>query len=79
MLGYIMFFLSFSTPTGDTVKSVYIIQVFYLLAFLSSSYLEALKDRSFKLYAFVNIVFLAIFLHNINAYISHFPYGFYPK
>jgi hypothetical protein len=79
MLGYIIFFLSFPTETGDTVKGVYIIQVFYLLAFLASSYLEALKDKNFKLYAVINILFIVIFVHNINAYVSHFPYDFYPK
>tara|TARA_B100001287_G_C22656114_1_gene517802 strand:+ start:353 stop:1717 length:1365 start_codon:yes stop_codon:yes gene_type:complete len=76
-LGYMWFLVTYpSLPTGDTIKSTYIIQLFHLIAIISASYLEDLEKSNLKRY----IVFISslafCYFYNFSAYLSHFPIKF---
>lgn len=77
LLGYLWFTIKYPLPpTGDTIKTTYIIQLFYLLVFGASIYLEKLKTISSHKYYLVISIFLITFIHNFSSYLSHFPYSF---
>ena len=47
--GYLWFLVTYpELPTGDTIKSSYIIQLFHLIAIVSASYLEDLQKTNLK-------------------------------
>ena len=76
ILGYLWFTISYPEPTGDTVKATYIIQVFHLIIFSSSIYLESIKNKKQTLYRGVLITFFLIYMYNFQTYLSHFPLDF---
>ena len=77
VFGYLWFTIKYPMPpTGDTIKTTYIIQLFYLLVFGASIYLEKLKTISSHKYFLVVTIFLITFIHNFYSYLSHFPYSF---
>ena len=77
-LGYLMFTISYPDSTGDTIKSTYIIQAFHLMVFMASIYLYDLKKLNKKMYNGILIILIAIYIHNFQSYLSHFPISFYP-
>ena len=71
--GYLWFLIKFpEIPSGDTIKSSYIIQLFHLMAVLSSLYIEQIRKRSEKIYKILLMFLLLVFTHNIPAMMSHF-------
>jgi hypothetical protein len=77
-IGYLLFTIAFPDSTGDTIKSTYIIQTFHLMVFLASIYFYDLKRLNKKIYNGILITLVAIYIHNFQSYLSHFPMGFYP-
>ncbi len=77
-IGYLLFTIAFPDSTGDTIKSTYIIQTFHLMVFLASIYFYDLKRLNKKIYNGILITLVAIYIHNFQSYLSHFPIGFYP-
>ena len=73
-----MFTISYPDSTGDTIKSTYIIQAFHLMVFMASIYLYDLKKLNKKMYNGILIILIAIYIHNFQSYLSHFPISFYP-
>tara|TARA_A100001015_G_scaffold314822_1_gene425194 strand:- start:2243 stop:3157 length:915 start_codon:yes stop_codon:yes gene_type:complete len=72
-LGYLWFLIKYpEIPSGDTIKSSYIIQMFHLIAFISSLYLEKIKEKSKTSFTFIIFCLLAVFTHNISSMMSHF-------
>ena len=76
LLGYLWFTISFPEPSGDTVKATYIIQMFHLIIFSSSLYLESIKNEKPKLYNSVLVILFSIYVFNFQTYLSHFPLDF---
>jgi len=76
--GFLFFCILYPTSSGDTIKAVYMIQMFHLLVFLASLALEDLNDEFPKLYLSFILVFLIVLIHNFQSYLSHFPLNFYP-
>ena len=72
--GYFIFLIKYASPTGDTIKATYIIQLFHLLGILLIYYLENLKVKKPNFYILFIFVYTLIFLHNFSAMLSHFPY-----
>ncbi len=71
--GYIWFLIRYpEIPTGDTIKSTYILQLFHLIAFSAAIYLDDLREKNFKLYYSLVFLLLGVFTHNISAMLSHF-------
>ena len=78
LIGYLLFTISYPNPTGDTIKSTYIIQAFHLMVFLASIYFYELKRVNKKMHTGVIIALIVIYTHNFQSYLSHFPYNFLP-
>ena len=76
--GYLVFTISFPNPSGDTIKSTYIIQLFSLIVFTSSIYFEKLKIVNINIYNFLLLVFTFIYFYNFQTFLSHFPLNYYP-
>ena len=75
--GYLWFLITYpELPTGDTIKSSYIIQLFHLIAIISASYLEDLQKTNLKTYSIVIFLLTSCYFHNFSAYLSHFPIKF---
>ena len=77
-IGYLMFVIMYPTPSGDTIKSTYIIQAFHLMVFLASIYFYDLKKLNKKIYNGILLILIVIYVHNFQSYLSHFPLNFYP-
>ena len=72
--GYLWFLVTYpSFPTGDTIKSTYIIQLFHLIAFISASYLEDLEKTNLKKYLFTIFLLVCSYFYNFSSHLSHFP------
>lgn len=76
LLGYLWFTISYPEPAGDTVKATYIIQMFHLIIFSSSLYLESIKKEKPQLYKSVLVLLFSIYVYNFQTYLSHFPSDF---
>lgn len=76
LLGYIWFVISYPEPTGDTVKATYIIQMFHLIIFSASLYIESIKKEKPIFYNGFLILFFLIYIYNFQTYLSHFPSDF---
>ncbi len=71
--GYLWFLVSYpEIPSGDTIKSTYMIQIFNLLALSSTIFLEQLKNKDIKKYFYLITLLIIVFFHNISAMMSHF-------
>lgn len=77
-IGYLIFTIVYPSSSGDTIKSTYIIQAFHLMVFLASIYFYDLKRLNTKIYNGVLFTLIAIYIHNFQSYLSHFPISFYP-
>jgi len=72
-IGYLWFLVSYpEIPSGDTIKSTYIIQMFHLLAFSAAIYLEKIKESNLKKYNIIVLVLFIVYFHNIPSMLSHF-------
>ena len=72
-IGYLWFLVSYpEIPSGDTIKSTYIIQMFHLLAFSAAIYLEEIKESNLKKYNIIVLVLFIVYFHNIPSMLSHF-------
>ena len=76
LIGYFIFSILYPVPSGDQIKSTYIIQVFHLLVFLSSIYFEKLKETNIRVYALLLSILIGIYIYNFQTYLSHFPINF---
>lgn len=71
--GYLWFLISFPSPSGDTNKATYIIQLFHLLGLCSALSIEKLKLSNPKIsFSILSILFF-VFIHNLSSMMSHFP------
>ena len=77
-VGYLLFTIAYPNSTGDTIKSTYIIQAFHLMVFLASIYFNDLKKINKKVFNFTLMIFVAIYFHNFQTYLSHFPFNYFP-
>ena len=75
-LGYMWFLLSIYEPTGDTIKATYLLQVFHLIAFIASIYLNKLKVSQPNLYKITVLILCVTFIFNFQTYLSHYPVSF---
>lgn len=74
LIGYLWFLISYPTDSGDTNKATYIIHLFHLLGLSGVLYIEKLKTSNPKLsFSILTILFL-VFIHNVSAMMSHFPF-----
>lgn len=71
--GYLWFLVSYPNPSGDTIKAVYIIQLFHLLGLCSALQIEELKNKNKNIYLSIMTILIFVFLHNLSAMMSHFP------
>ncbi|MDA9620319.1 hypothetical protein N9S45_01145 [Candidatus Actinomarina sp.] len=70
--GYFLFAMKYPSYNGNTIKAVYIIQLFHLMSFLGAYYIKKLKENNIKRYK-LSILFLIIaFIHNFSAMLSHY-------
>lgn len=78
IFGYLLFAIAYPNSTGDTIKSTYIIQAFHLLVFLASIYFNDLKKINLKIFNTILLIFVIIYFHNFQSYLSHFPFNYLP-
>ena len=72
-LGYMWFLVSYpEIPSGDTIKSSYIIQMFHLLSLTAAIYLENLKLINPRKYNILLLLLAIVYFHNLPAMLSHF-------
>lgn len=76
VIGFLWFVISYPEPAGDTVKAAYMIQILYLIVFISSLGLEKLKRDNLYSYNLILIILIAIYIFNYQTYLSHFPRNF---
>ena len=77
-LGYLIFAIAYPDATSDTVKATYIIQLFHLMVFTASIYLNYLEKINRKIYLSIISFLVIAYIHNFQSYLSHFPINFYP-
>ena len=77
-LGYLIFAIAYPDATSDTVKATYIIQLFHLMVFAASIYLNYLEKINRKIYLSIISFLVIAYIHNFQSYLSHFPINFYP-
>ena len=77
-IGYLIFAIAYPDATSDTVKATYIIQLFHLMVFTASIYLNYLKKINKKIYISIISFLVIAYIHNFQSYLSHFPINFYP-
>ncbi|OUW74376.1 MAG: hypothetical protein CBD76_00455 [Pelagibacteraceae bacterium TMED216] len=76
-IGYLWFVFRYPTSgQGDTIKSTYMVQLFNLLIFCTTLFLENLKSK--KLYFLIISILIFIFFYNFESYLAHFPI-YYPR
>ena len=76
-IGYLWFVFRYPTSgQGDTIKSTYMVQLFNLMIFSTSLFLEKLKSK--KIYFLIISILTIIFFQNFESYLSHFPIN-YPR
>ncbi len=76
-IGYLWFVFRYPTSgQGDTIKSTYMVQLFNLMIFSTSLFLEMLKSK--KIYFLIISILTIIFFQNFESYLSHFPIN-YPR
>ena len=78
IFGYLLFAIAYPNSTGDTIKSTYIIQAFHLIVFLASIYFNDLKKINLKIFNTILLIFVIIYFHNFQSYLSHFPFNYLP-
>lgn len=78
LIGYLIFVIVYPVPSGDTIKSTYIIHIFNLMVFLASIFFYDLERLNKKIYNGILLTLIAIYIHNFQSYLSHFPISFYP-
>ena len=77
-IGYLIFAIAYPDATSDTVKATYIIQLFHLMVFTASIYLNYLEKINKKIYISIISFLVIAYIHNFQSYLSHFPINFYP-
>lgn len=70
--GYFVFVLKYPSYNGNTIKAVYIIQLFHLMSFLGAHYIKNLKEKNLKRYQLSILLLIVAFIHNFSAMLSHF-------
>ena len=78
IFGYLLFAIAYPNSTGDTIKSTYIIQAFHLIVFLASIYFNDLKKTNKQIFNSILLIFVIIYFHNFQSYLSHFPFNYLP-
>ncbi len=72
MAGYFWFLIMYPNfEKGDTIKAMYVLQIFPFLAILVGIFIESIKARSLFLYRLVLGGFCLTFAHNLNAMLTH--------
>jgi hypothetical protein len=75
--GYLLFLIIYpELPTGDTIKSTYMLQLFHLILFITAVKIDDYKYKNFKLYNLVILFFLIAYVHNFSTYLSHYNFEF---
>ena len=75
LAGYFWFLVRFPNPgKGDTIKAVYVLQIFPLMAILAGAMLAALHRRHAILFWVVSGLLAATFIHNLPLLITRYPY-----
>jgi len=73
LVGYLWFLIKYPEfPTGDTNKATYMIQLFHLMAILSSGYLDKLKLEKTKIYPIIIFTLALVYIHNFSAALTNF-------
>jgi len=70
--GYLWFLINYPSYNGNTIKAVYIIQLFHLMCFLSAGLLEKLRGSNKNLYILFLFLLTSTFIHNFSAMLSHY-------
>lgn len=70
--GYVWFLIMYPSYNGNTIKAVYIIQLFHLMLFLSAVFLEKIRIYNRKLYILFLFLLISTFIHNFSAMLSHY-------
>ena len=71
--GYLWFLIKYpSIPSGDTIKSTYMLQLFNLLGLSLAIYLDKLKQNKKSIYKVYLVILTIVFSHNLSAMLSHF-------
>lgn len=75
--GYILFLIIYpELPTGDTIKSTYMLQLFHLILFVVAIKIDDYKFKNLKLYNLIILFFLISYIHNFSTYLSHYNFEF---
>ena len=75
--GYLLFLIIYpELPTGDTIQSTYMLQLFHLILFITAVKIDDYKYKNFKLYNLVILFFLIAYVHNFSTYLSHYNFEF---
>ena len=70
--GYLWFLIMYPSYNGNTIKAVYIIQLFHLMCFLSAVLLEKLRNSNKNFYVLFLLLLTGVFIHNFSAMLSHY-------
>ena len=70
--GYVWFLIMYPSYNGNTIKAVYILQLFHLMCFLGASYLSKVKNSNNSRYVVLIGLLTLVFFHNVPAMLSHY-------
>lgn len=71
-IGYLWFLIKYPSYNGNTIKAVYILQLFHLMCFLGASYLSKVKNFNNSRYLVLIGILTLVFFHNVPAMLSHY-------
>jgi len=73
LAGYVWFLANYADDSDDTVKGVYVLQMFPFLAVLGAVVLDRVAVARPRLGVVVTVVLTLVWLHNLPAMRTHYP------
>lgn len=70
--GYLWFLIKYPSYNGNTIKAVYIIQLFHLMCLLGAFYMKKIKNSNQNIYYFFIVLLVLSFIHNFSSMLSHY-------
>lgn len=73
--GYFWFLIRYPNPgKGDTIKAVYMLQTYPLIAILTANVLAVMREKFRPLYWVVAVLLGLVFLHNLPVLFTRYPF-----
>jgi hypothetical protein len=73
LAGYLWFLVHYADDSDDTVKGVYVLQIFPFLALLGAMVLDRVRQRYPRTGVVLAVLLAGVWVHNLPAMLTHYP------